>query len=69
MSRQAITKHLLLLEEANLVTTRWQGREKLHYLNPEPIHDIHTRWLGKFDAKRLQALQNLKDALKEQNDE
>ena len=65
MSRQAVTKHLALLEAANLVVTRWQGREKLHYLNPVPIHEIYTRWVGKFERARLRALHNLKQALEE----
>ena len=63
MSRQAVTKHLTLLEEANLVATRRQGREKLHYLNPAPIQQIADRWMGKFDQSRLEALANLKRAL------
>ena len=49
MTRQAVSKHLGILEEANLVATVKQGREKLHYLNPVPIHDIAERWIGKFD--------------------
>ena len=67
MSRQAVTKHLALLEEANLVVTIWQGRQKLHYLNPVPIHEIYTRWIGKFEEGRLQAHENLKQALQENN--
>ncbi len=63
MSRQAVTKHLKLLEEATLVVTIWRGREKLHYLNPVPIHDIFERWIGKFDRQRLRALHYLKIAL------
>ena len=63
MSRQAVTKHLTLLEEANLVATRREGREKLHFLNPAPIQDIADRWMGKFDQSRLEALANLKRAL------
>lgn len=63
MSRQAVTKHLTLLEEANLVATRRHGREKLHYLNPAPIQEIADRWMGKFDRGRLEALANLKRAL------
>ena len=63
MTRQAVTKHLALLEGANLVVTVWRGREKLHYLNPVPIHDIYERWIGKFDRQRLRALHNLKKAL------
>lgn len=66
MSRQAVTKHLALLESANLVVTTWRGREKLHYLNPVPINEIATRWIGKF---RLQALHNLKQALQENDHE
>ncbi len=65
MSRQAVTKHLVLLEEASLVATAKRGREKLHYLNPVPINEITTRWIGKFDRKRVQALHNLKQALEE----
>src|ERR1700749_168445 len=56
MSRQAVTKHLALLEAANLVATVKRGREKLHYLNPVPIHEIGERWIGKFERSRLQAL-------------
>ena len=63
MSRQAVTKHLTLLEEANLVATQRQGREKLHFLNPAPIQQIADRWMGKFDRSRLEALANLKRAL------
>jgi DNA-binding transcriptional ArsR family regulator len=65
MSRQAVTKHLALLEAANLVVTQWRGREKLHFLNPMPIHEIYMRWIGKFERGRLQALHNLKQALEE----
>ena len=65
MSRQAVTKHLLLLEEAGLVVSQKKGREKLHYLNPVPINEIYTRWIGKFEQGRLEALHNLKQALEE----
>jgi DNA-binding transcriptional ArsR family regulator len=65
MSRQAVTKHLVLLEEANLVVSVKQGREKLHYLNPVPINEIYMRWIGKFERNQVQALFNLKQALKE----
>jgi DNA-binding transcriptional ArsR family regulator len=65
MTRQAVSKHLGLLEAANLVVTVKQGREKLHYLNPVPIHEIYARWIGKFDQSRLDALHHLKEALKE----
>jgi DNA-binding transcriptional ArsR family regulator len=63
MSRQAATKHLNLLEAANLVVTVWRGREKLHYLNPVPIHEIYERWIGKFERSRLRALYDLKEEL------
>ena len=66
MSRQAVTKHLVLLEEANLVAVVWRGREKLHYLNPVPIHEISERWIGKYERHRLQALGDLKKGLEEQ---
>lgn len=69
MTRQAVTKHLVLLEAANLVVTRWQGREKLHYLNPVPINEIYMRWIGKFEQSRLHALYNLKQAIKENDNE
>ena len=52
MSRQAVTKHLQILETANLVVTVWRGREKLHYLNPVPIHEISHRWIQKFELKK-----------------
>ena len=63
MTRQAVSKHLAILEEANLVAVVWRGREKLHYLNPVPIHDIADRWIGKFERSRLDALSDLKKAL------
>ncbi len=68
MTRQAVSKHLVLLEEANLVSTVRRGREKLHYLNPVPIHEIAERWIGKFERHRLQALSELKTKL-ENSDE
>jgi DNA-binding transcriptional ArsR family regulator len=63
MSRQAVTRHLRLLENASLVVPQWRGREKLHYLNPMPIHDIAERWIGKFERGRLRALAELKSKL------
>lgn len=63
MTRQAVTKHLRLLEEANLIAVVWRGREKLHYLNPAPIHEIAARWIGKFERHRLDALADLKKGL------
>ena len=65
MTRQAVSKHLGILEEANLVATVKRGREKLHYLNPVPIHEIGERWIGKFERGRLQALSDMKKALEE----
>jgi len=65
MSRQAVSKHLVLLEAANLVATVRRGREKLHYLNAVPINEIYMRWIGKFEQQQVQALFNLKQALKE----
>ena len=63
MTRQAVSKHLAILEEANLIATIKRGREKLHYLNPVPIHDIGERWISKFERSRLQALSELKKNL------
>jgi DNA-binding transcriptional ArsR family regulator len=63
MTRQAVSKHLGILEEANLIATVKRGREKLHYLNPVPIHEIGERWIGKFERSRLQALSDMKKAL------
>ena len=63
MSRQAVSKHLAILEAANLVATMRRGREKLHYLNPVPIHEIGERWIGKFERSRLEALSDMKQAL------
>ncbi|HZT86953.1 MAG TPA: metalloregulator ArsR/SmtB family transcription factor [Stellaceae bacterium] len=60
MSRQAVAKHLAILEEANLVACRRQGRMKLHFINPVPINEIARRWIGKFDRPRLDALADLK---------
>ena len=53
MSRQAVAKHLQILEEANLVTVRREGRKKLHYLNPAPLAEVSRRWFGKFEQVRL----------------
>ena len=63
MTRQAVTQHLRLLEDANLVAVVWQGREKLHYLNAVPLQAIYERWIGKFERNRLGALRNLKKHL------
>lgn len=63
MTRQAVSKHLSLLERANLVATEWSGREKRHYLNPVPIQEIADRWIGKYERSRLRALADLKSGL------
>ena len=68
MTRQAVTKHLAILEAAHLVATIRRGREKLHYLNPVPIHQIGERWIRKFERGKLTALSELKRQL-EQRDE
>ncbi|MBS0268427.1 MAG: helix-turn-helix transcriptional regulator [Proteobacteria bacterium] len=69
MSRQAVTKHLAILEEANLIATRKEGREKLHFLNPVPIFEIADRWIGKFERSRLRALNELKKNLEGKRDD
>ena len=66
MSRQAVTKHLDILEAANLVATQKKGREKLHFINPVPIFDIADRWIGKFERGRLRALSDLKKQLEKE---
>jgi len=63
MTRQGVTQHLALLEEANLVAVVWRGREKLHYLNPVPLHEIYERWIEKFERGRLRALREFKKRL------
>jgi DNA-binding transcriptional ArsR family regulator len=68
MTRQAVTKHLRLLENANLVVVVWRGREKLHYRNPMPINEIFERWVGKYERGRVRALSDLKKALEEKKD-
>jgi DNA-binding transcriptional ArsR family regulator len=68
MSRQAVTKHLKLLEEAELVATVWRGREKFHYLNPVPIHEIADRWIDKYERGRLRVLAELKKNLEGETD-
>jgi DNA-binding transcriptional ArsR family regulator len=63
MSRQAVSKHLAILEEANLVSTVKRGRKKHHYLNPVPIAQIANRWIRKFERTRIEALVDLKRRL------
>ncbi len=66
MTRQSATRHLSVLETADLVKVIWQGREKLHYLNPVPISEIRDRWIDRYSAHRTDALQRLKQALEQQ---
>jgi DNA-binding transcriptional ArsR family regulator len=68
MTRQAVTKHLAILEDANLVTTFRHGREKMHYLNPVPIHQIGERWIRKFERGKLTALSELKKQLEKRDE-
>ena len=63
MARQSATQHLGILVGANLVSTVKRGREKLHYINPVPIHEIYERWVRKFETPRLGALHDLKKEL------
>jgi DNA-binding transcriptional ArsR family regulator len=63
MTRQGVTQHLEILEQANLVSSVKQGREKLHYLNPVPLQEIYERWIAKFEKPRLTALAQLKQRL------
>jgi uncharacterized protein YndB with AHSA1/START domain/DNA-binding transcriptional ArsR family regulator len=63
MARQSVSKHLAVLEQANLVTAVWRGREKFHYLNAAPINEIGQRWINQYDRSRVEALADLKQAL------
>ena len=67
MTRQAVSKHLAILEEANLVSSQRSGRERLHYINPVPINEIAERWIGKFERPRLSVLADLKKTLEERD--
>lgn len=67
MTRQAVAKHLSILEQGNLVSWRRQGREKLHFINPVPINDIAQRWIAKFERNQLQALADLKKQLERED--
>jgi len=69
MTRQAVTKHLAILENANLIAVRRRGREKLHFINPVPINDIAERWISKFQRGHLRALSALKKSLEEDDHE
>ncbi|TDD18992.1 MarR family transcriptional regulator [Kribbella turkmenica] len=63
MARQSVSKHLAVLEGANLVTPVWRGREKLHYLNAEPINAIADRWINQYDRRRVRLFADLKTVL------
>ncbi|HWL58493.1 MAG TPA: helix-turn-helix domain-containing protein [Paracoccus sp. (in: a-proteobacteria)] len=63
MKRQSVTQHLGLLEDANLISTIRRGREKLHFINPVPLHDVYERWVRKFEKSRLSLLHDLKHEL------
>jgi DNA-binding transcriptional ArsR family regulator len=65
MTRQAVAKHLEILKKANLVSWKRQGRERLHFINPVPIHEIAERWISKFDQPHLRALSKLKRSLED----
>jgi len=69
ITRQAVSKHLHILESAGLVVTFWVGREKRHYLNPVPIQEIGDRWIAKYARRRLRAVSALRNALEEERDE
>ncbi|WP_395450605.1 ArsR/SmtB family transcription factor [Aminobacter sp. UC22_36] len=63
MARQSATQHLGILEAANLVTSVKRGREKLHFINPVPLHEVYERWVRKFERQRLSLLHDLKKEL------
>ena len=65
MARQSVSKHLAVLEAADLITTSWRGREKLHHLNAAPINDIADRWIARYDRERARVLSDLKTALEQ----
>ncbi|QDL94382.1 helix-turn-helix transcriptional regulator (plasmid) [Paroceanicella profunda] len=63
ITRQSVTQHLTLLEQANLVSTVRRGREKLHFINPVPLHEVYERWIRKFEEGRLRLLHDLRTEL------
>ncbi|HTZ75869.1 MAG TPA: helix-turn-helix transcriptional regulator [Candidatus Aquilonibacter sp.] len=65
MTRQGVAKHLAILQKANLVSWKREGRERLHFINPVPINEIAERWISKFEHPRLLALSKLKRNLEE----
>jgi len=68
MARQSATQHLGILEDANLVSTARRGREKLHFINPVPLHEVYERWVRKFERQRLELLHELKRDLEGDNE-
>lgn len=69
MKRQSATQHIDILVDANLVTAVWKGREKLHFINPVPIHEVYERWVRKFERQRLGLLHDLKTQLEGDDDD
>ncbi len=69
MTRQGVTKHLAVLEGANLVATRWEGREKRHFLNPVPIQQVVERWIRQYERPRIEALTGLKRKVERESNE
>ena len=67
MARQSATQHIDLLEAANLISTVKRGREKLHFINPVPLHEVYERWVRKFERQRLSLLHDLKQELEGDN--
>jgi DNA-binding transcriptional ArsR family regulator len=65
MTRYGVMKHLRVLEEAGLVVSRRSGREKLHFLNPVPIREVHDRWIDKYTERQITALVDLRNELEE----
>ena len=69
MTRQSATQHIDLLVEANLIAVVWKGREKLHFINAVPIHEVYERWVKKLERRRLDFLHDLKTHLEGADDE
>ncbi|MTJ03496.1 MAG: helix-turn-helix transcriptional regulator [Sediminimonas qiaohouensis] len=67
MTRQSVTQHLGLLEQANLISTVRRGREKRHFINPVPLHEVYERWIRKFEESRLSLLHDLKHELERES--
>lgn len=65
ISRQAISKHLAILEDAKLIVIIWHGRQKFHCLNPAPLHEIHEHWIAKYERNQMRALYQLKKAMED----